>query len=662
MAHTPEHERDEKAPAGRPRTPADAPRWLKQVLQALLDAASLTLVSFSIPWIMGASIFVLPFIPQQQAFVAIYVTLGCLLLWSLRFYRIVLRRLDTAFVTQLVYAGIGLAVIATLLYLERTNVVKATALGVVIASLSIGLIASTRLATKFIVARFEPGAGTAEPVLIYGAGQAGHALAEALRGDQRFAPVAFLDDDPALTGLRISGLRVHHGREVDAVRARYGTGRVVLAIPSLGPKRRRDVMERLVDMGVEVLSVPTYSDLVAGTLEVSNLRRVDVADLLGRDVVDLAQSRLHKWFEGRTVLITGAGGTIGAEMARQIAGLSPARLILLDASEPALYTIHQELATEAGTTEVIPVLASVTDADRIGAVFAKRRIDAVFHAAAYKHVPIVEENALAGLENNVLGTDIVAEAAGRAKVQRFILVSTDKAVRPTNVMGASKRLAELCTGAAQDRHAGTIYSLVRFGNVLGSSGSVVPLFQRQIHEGGPVTVTHPEIIRYFMTIPEAAQLVVTAGLQANGGEVFVLDMGEPVRILDLAQRMIRLSGTTERSGTDQEGEIEIRFTGLRPGEKLYEELLIDDTTVETPHPKIFCAREARLPASDVARIVAALRTAIRHGDLDGARAIVEAALPDYTPSDHVTDIAVRPPSVQDAPAFGAPHIVPGGKT
>ena len=618
-----------------------SPRWAKQIIMLGLDVFALTSAAFIVPWLLGQPLGDLVFVKDQQIFVAIFVPLGLVLLWWLGIYAMVLRSLDQSSMNRMVLAGVGLSALAALIFMDRTSVAKAVALGVMCGGLAIGLATIMRVASRALLDSSLGKAPGGEPLLIYGAGRAGHQLATALLADSRFRPVAFIDDDPALQNLRVGALTVHLGRDLDALAQRYGTKRIALAIPSLGRRRRREIMDRLVDSDFDVLAIPAFSDLVAGTLSVSDLRKVEIGALLERDAVDLTRSRAHRWFEGRTVMVTGAGGSIGSEVARQMTQLGIARLILFDVSEVALYTIHQELIGMDQDVALIPVLGSVTDRQRLEAVFQSERIDAVFHAAAYKHVPLVESNALAGIRNNVLGTELLAELAGRAGVARFVLVSTDKAVRPTNVMGATKRLAEMVVGAAQDRHARTIYSMVRFGNVLGSSGSVIPLFERQIARGGPVTVTHPEIIRYFMTIPEASQLVITAGLQAEGGEVFVLDMGEPVKIIDLARRMIRLSGATVRDDQTPEGDIEIRITGLRPGEKLYEELLTDTSVVATRSPKIFCAREQSLAAPRLARLMDAMRAAVVKGNGAEALEILQEAVPEYHRSAEAGDLPLR---------------------
>ncbi|MEM7506146.1 MAG: nucleoside-diphosphate sugar epimerase/dehydratase [Pseudomonadota bacterium] len=631
-----------------------APRGAKQAMMLALDMMALLAACFVVPWLFGVPLSALPFIKDQQIFVAIYVPLGLCLLWFLQFYRMVVRTLDHSAVSKMVQAGIGLSVLAALIFLDRTSVAKAAALGVVVGGVSIGLAGLGRVLVRNLIARIG-GAPVGDPLLIYGAGRAGHQLASALANDPRFRPVAFLDDDPALQNLRVGSLNVHPGKALEDLSKRHNTKRIAIAIPSLGRRRRREIMDELARQEFEVLSIPAFADLVAGTHAVSDLRKVQIGELLERDVVDLSQSRMHRWFVGRTVMVTGAGGSIGSEVARQALQLGIERLILFEMSEVALYTIHQELKGQTHEVELIPILGSVTDAARVAAIFTAHKVDAVYHAAAFKHVPLVEANALAGIENNILGTETVAQAAGAHGVQRFVLVSTDKAVRPTNVMGATKRLAELVIGAAQQDHPGTVFSMVRFGNVLGSSGSVIPLFERQIMQGGPVTVTHPEIIRYFMTIPEASQLVITAGLQANGGEVFVLDMGAPVKIIDLARRMIQLSGASVRDAQNPDGDIEIRITGLRPGEKLYEELLIDTDAVATPDPKIFCARERGMPTAEVAETLGALRSAIETSQAQQALAILERAVPDYTRSGDAQDLdGTQAPHI-------FPHTIPGGR-
>ncbi|MEM9735444.1 MAG: SDR family NAD(P)-dependent oxidoreductase, partial [Pseudomonadota bacterium] len=387
------------------------PRGTKRFLMVAHDFFALTLAAALLPWLLGAPARTLLVNPDHLLFFAIYVPGGLVILWRLHFYRMVLRRLDQSVVQQIVWAGLALSGLAAAIYLERTIPVKAVVLGLVIGGLSVVLLGFGRALMRAALSDIAVGGGEGAPLIIYGAGRAGHHLAATLANDERFRPVAFLDDDPALQSLRVGALTVHPSKDIDALRRRFSVTRVALAIPSLGRRRRREITDRLNAAGFEVLSIPTFADLVSGSHAVSDLRKVDVDELLGRDVVDLSQSRLHRWFQGRTVLVTGAGGSIGAEVARQILQLGPARLILFDISEVALYEIDQELSAQADRTEIVPILGSVTDRARLDAVFAAQKIDAVFHAAAYKHVPLVEANTLAGIANNVIGTEEVAQAA-----------------------------------------------------------------------------------------------------------------------------------------------------------------------------------------------------------------------------------------------------------
>ena len=436
-------------------------------------------------------------------------------------------------------------------------------------------------------------------VLIYGAGKAGMQLAASLQkmDDERL--VGYLDDNPLLQGRRLDGLPVHAPEQLADLVEKLKVRSVLLAIPSASMERRKQIMELLRPHGVHVRTLPGLAELVKRGVHPSDLQDLDIEDLLGRDPVSPDPDLMAAHLKGKVVLVTGAGGSIGSELCRQILQWRPRVLLLFERSEYALYEIHRELAgaaREAGQppVEVVPLLGSVLDVTRMDTVLRTWRPDILYHAAAYKHVPLVEQNPLEGLRNNVWGTLVCAQAAARHGIGRFVLISTDKAVRPTNVMGASKRLAEMVLQAldnASCQSGGTCFTMVRFGNVLGSSGSVVPLFRRQINQGGPVTVTHRDITRYFMTIPEAAQLVIQAGAMAHGGGVFVLDMGEPVRIHDLASRMIELSGQRVRDAAHPGAGIEIRVTGLRPGEKLFEELLIGGNTQPTAHPRILKAHE-----------------------------------------------------------------------
>ena len=459
-------------------------------------------------------------------------------------------------------------------------------------------------------------------VLIYGAGTTGRQLALALTTHETIEPVAFVDDNRVLQNLTVAGMPVHSPARLRGLLRSQRIDRVLLAMPSLSQPRQSEVARRIADMGVEVQSLPSFAQLVGEEPLIEKLAPALPGQFLGRDRLDGLLNGGCEVYEGRNVLVSGAGGSIGSELCRQILNCRPARLVLFELSEFALYTIDQELrALAAGTgTEIIPVLGTVTDRRQVARVLSRHRVEVVLHAAAYKHVPLVEENPLAGLVNNVIGTRTLARAARAARVARFILVSTDKAVRPVGVMGASKRLAELVVADLAARSPDTVYAMVRFGNVLGSSGSVVPHFQEQIARGGPVTVTDRRMTRYFMTAQEAARLVLRAGSMAQGGEVFVLDMGEPVRIADLARQVIEASGYTVRDEANPGGDIRIVESGMRLGEKLHEELSSAEGLIGTAHPKIGRAEEPSLSEFELARAIRTLSRAVAAGDEDAARA------------------------------------------
>lgn len=477
-------------------------------------------------------------------------------------------------------------------------------------------------------------------VVIYGAGTAGRQLAAALARSTEHRLLGFVDDDTALQGNSLDGRNVYPPDKLADLVEAVGATDVLLALPSVSRQRRREIIESLRDLPLHVRTLPGMADLASGRVNLSDLRELEIEDLLGREPVAPDAALLERLITDRVVAITGAGGSIGSELCRQIARQHPRTLLLIEQSEFALYAIHQELLRQMGDdgVEIVPLLASVQDEARMGQILGAWKPHTLYHAAAYKHVPLVEHNAVQGLRNNVWGTWITARAALDAGVRHFVLISTDKAVRPTNIMGASKRLAELVLQALAEREAGrTRFSMVRFGNVLGSSGSVVPLFREQIAAGGPITLTHPDITRFFMTIPEAAQLVLQAGAMAEGGDVFVLDMGEPVRIMDLAVRMIELSGLQVKNDRQPWGQIEIRVTGLRPGEKLYEELLIGDDPQATQHPRIWRAREARLEHAELMALLAALDGAMLSNNVPAIRELLQKAVHGYQPAGEVVD-------------------------
>ena len=481
---------------------------------------------------------------------------------------------------------------------------------------------SSRLVMHKIVQRVYSAEGSLRHVLIYGAGQTGKQLAAALLTDREFRAACFVDDNPNMQKLTINGLRVHPPSAIPKL-IRYGRiDRIVLAMPSADQSVRVRLAKQLSGLGCEVLTLPSFADIVLRGENIKAAEPVTMDSLLGRDAINDELPETQSAYRGHRILVSGAGGSIGGELSRQLARCEPEELVLLDHCEYALYKIAKSLRESCPNTKFTAVLGSIGHADLIAETLQDHKIDVVFHAAAYKHVGLVQDNAFEGIRNNVLGTRIIAEEAQRAGVERFILVSTDKAVRPTSMMGSSKRLAELVVQDLATRPETTKFSMVRFGNVLGSSGSVIPLFQQQIREMGPVTVTHPEVTRYFMTIDEAVRLVLLAGTFSRGGDVFVLDMGTPVSIYDMARKMIEAAGHTVRDANDQSGEIEIVFTGLKAGEKMHEELLIGSDMLTTPHPKILRAQENMMSELEVASALNDLRRAVETRD----KALLEATL------------------------------------
>ena len=491
-------------------------------------------------------------------------------------------------------------------------------------------------------------------VAVYGAGAAGNQLATALRAGRVMQPVAFVDDDDGIATRIIAGLQVYKPKHIQQMIEETGAQEILLAIPSASRARRREILEFLEKFPLHVRSVPGYMDLATGRVKVEDIQEVDIADLLGRDAVPPRRDLFERCISGQSVMVTGAGGSIGSELCRQILGNSPALLILLDHSEFNLYSIHAELSArvkrESLVVRLVPVLGSIRNSARMADLMRIWAVDTVYHAAAYKHVPMVEHNVAEGFLNNVLGTLNTAQASIRSGVKNFVLISTDKAVRPTNVMGSTKRLAEMVLQALSCEAAPLLFSedsvaqirktrftMVRFGNVLGSSGSVIPLFHEQIRRGGPVTVTHPNITRYFMTIPEAAQLVIQAGAMGQGGDVFVLDMGQPVKIAELAEKMIHLSGLSVRSESNPHGDIAIEFTGLRPGEKLYEELLIGDNVSPTEHPMIMRANEEHLPWEQFKERLGELLAAVESDDYERVRQLLRETVNGYKPEGEIVD-------------------------
>ena len=561
--------------------------------------------------------------PPWWAYVlAVLLTLPLFL--HLGLYRAVIRYLETRAFTLVIGASLGAAALfaAAVLLLQVPGIPRSAL--IIYGVLSAGYAALARLIARQMLRGHAPATRVGAPVAIYGAGATGRQLAKALREGPEYRPVLFVDDSPSLQGRSLIGLPVRAPEELAKLVESYSLSTVIVAIPSLTAGQRAQLLRRLEPLSIDVRLVPGMADLIRHELAVSDIREVSPEDLLGRDAVHLDGDALNQFLADRVVMITGAGGSIGSELCRQIARFKPRQMVLFEMSEFGLYTLREEFVALFPAIDLVCAVGDVKNFARVEAVISSYRPAIVFHAAAYKHVPLMEEvNAWEALRNNAFGTYVVGQIAIRYGVEKFVLVSTDKAVNPTNVMGASKRLAEMVCQALH-REAGTRFEMVRFGNVLGSSGSVIPKFRDQIAVGGPVTVTHPDIVRYFMSIPEAAQLVLQAACMGQGGEVFVLDMGEPVKIVDLARNMIRLSGFSE-------GEIGIEFTGLRPGEKLYEELLADtEFTRATHHPKIRVAKVAESADGSWAQLQGWIVNTGCFTDAEVRRQMA-ALLPEYRP-------------------------------
>ncbi len=621
------------------------PRWVKKVVVLLLDMALCLIatwvafclrfdefVGLSEPllWAMAASILIgLPIFVVQGLYRAIYRYTG----W---FATVALIRALS------IYAAIYILVFMII----RVEGVPRS-VGLIQPILLFICVGISRLLAKALLNRQvvgKHGADTRAVALIYGAGAAGRQLASGLRQAAGIKPVAFVDDNSNYWKSTINGLSVHSPDEIPGLLdSNLGITDVLLAMPSATRSRQREILKQLSDLPVHVRILPGLASLANGDVKVEDIREVEIDDVLGRDAVQANEELLHQNVTRKVVLVTGAGGSIGSELCRQILAQKPKTLVLVELSEFALYAIERELTQLTTQVQIIPILGSVLDSNKLARVIRRFGVQTVYHAAAYKHVPMIEMNPAAGVWNNVFGTLRTVESACQAGVETFVLVSTDKAVRPTNVMGCSKRMAELVLQAKslQENRLGvhtTKLTMVRFGNVLGSSGSVVPVFREQIKNGGPVTVTHPEIIRYFMTIPEAAQLVIQAGAMGEGGDVMVLDMGEPVKIVDLAKRMIHLSGFSHKDEANPDGDIEIQFTGLRPGEKLYEELLIGDNTLPTSHSRIMRAAEHALRWDDLEPLLFELEAAIKAENSDAIRLLLKKAVPEFNPQSENGDV------------------------
>jgi FlaA1/EpsC-like NDP-sugar epimerase len=562
---------------------------------------------------------------------------------KLGLYRAVIRYISSKAATS-----IALAVILTTFSLILLSFYLHAALPrtvpVVFAAFLMILIGGSRFFVRTVLANTR--SKSKERVIIYGAGSSGRQLAQSLIQGSEYCAIAFIDDDKKIQKSTIQGITVFSRSEIKNIVDKHSVTRILLAMPRENKKRIAKVLSRLENLPIEILSIPGSADLVSGKATIDELQQVSINDLLGRESVRPNQALLQANIKNKVVMITGAGGSIGSELCRQILTQNPTKIVLMELSEFALYSINGELQQLARKLDyeltIVPLLGSVQRKTRLLTIMRTFGVQTIYHAAAYKHVPVVEHNVIEGVRNNIFGTLFVAEAAIEAQVETFVLISTDKAVRPTNVMGTTKRMAELVLQALADKtkqaKGKTRFCMVRFGNVLGSSGSVVPLFREQIKNGGPITVTHPEIIRYFMTIPEASQLVIQAGAMGKGGDVFVLDMGDPVKIADLAAKMVHLSGMTVINDSNPDGDIAIEYTGLRPGEKLFEELLIGDDITQTDHRRIMSAHESWLPWPELEIILIKLDEACHQFAHEDIRRLLLQAPTGFVPKDGICDL------------------------
>ena len=601
--------------------------------------ADITFISFSF-W--GAILLTTQGLPvntlEKYLLVYILVTLSSLVVFiRVGLYNAILSYIDTKVLT-VVTSSIIISIVFLIFYAFSFDLELAKSMPFLYGTHLALLVGGSRVFFKAF--KNSKSARHKERVVIYGAGSAGTQLATALHNGGEYFVEAFVDDDQDKCGQKIFGAKVFEHSELVNLIENIQPEKLLLAIPSITPERRREILLELEHLPIKVQSIPSISELVQGKHKIDDIHDVDVHDLLGRAPVAPEQALLAANIFDKVVMVTGAGGSIGSELCRQIILQKPSKLILFELSEYALYSIERELSTikqeRKIEVEVIPLLGSIQRKNRLKMVMQSFSVQTLYHAAAYKHVPLVEYNVIEGVRNNIFGTQAVAQAAIQAKVETFVLISTDKAVRPTNVMGTTKRMAELVLQALAKENHKTRFCMVRFGNVLGSSGSVVPLFRKQIAKGGPVTITHPEITRYFMTIPEASQLVIQAGAMGKGGDVFVLDMGQPVRILDLAIKMIHLAGC--QVADEEKGGIEIKYTGLRPGEKLYEELLIGDNVSGTKHKRIMSADELYLPWSELESLINELDDACHKFEHEKIRNILLTAPAAFNPSNGIEDL------------------------
>ncbi|PKH05301.1 nucleoside-diphosphate sugar epimerase/dehydratase [Moritella sp. Urea-trap-13] len=624
------------------------PRYQKRLISICIDFFFIVLSFFGAYWVRIGKFAMLDTTDSLYVLSSTLI-LTLLVFTKLGLYRAVLRYLSLH-VLAIVGLGTVFSAVAMAGFAFWFDALIPRSLPIIYGAFLAISIGGSRLIVRSLVAQSSNKVGI--PVVIYGAGSAGRQLALALRQSSSHQVIGFVDEDKTLMNTMMMGLYVYSVNDVKSVIVKHGVKQILLAIPSASRRRRKEVLEHVALLSVEIRTVPEMQDIISGDARIEELKDVSIEDLLGRDSVTPQQSLMEANIKDKVVMVTGAGGSIGSELCRQIIRNQPKTLVLFELSEFALYQIDRELSLliekESLDINVIPLLGSVQRINRLSKVMESFKVQTIYHAAAYKHVPLVEYNVVEGVRNNIFGTNYAARAAIEAKVELFVLISTDKAVRPTNIMGTTKRIAELGLQAlAEQQNAinekdgtlGTCFCMVRFGNVLGSSGSVVPVFKRQIENRAPITVTHEDITRYFMTIPEAAQLVIQAGAMGKGGDVFVLDMGEPVKIVDLAKNLIHLSGLEVKDEFNPYGDIEIQYTGLRPGEKLYEELLIGDDNVErTAHERIMTAQEDFLPLDNYNQLLDRLDTACHDFDHEAIRQLLLDAPTGFNPVDGIGDL------------------------
>ncbi|WP_294085887.1 nucleoside-diphosphate sugar epimerase/dehydratase [Pseudoalteromonas sp.] len=616
----------------------DIPRIAKRVVTVFFDSTFIIGGLLLALWVrLGSE--TTKWLHETVFFLLLITAILSIIVWAyLGFYRAVIRFMDIKVLSTLVLGSFS----SSLFLLFGSFILNANlprSVPIIYFAIILILAAGSRLVVRGLISARS--GEVKAPVLIYGAGSSGRQLSLSLQHGAEYNPIAFIDDNIELHNTSVTGIRVFSPQQIEMLIEKNAVSKVLLAIPSASPMQRKKLLLLLEKTAVEVLTIPGSADLVSGRLQVNLLRRVDIVDLLGRVPVEPINQLISHCIENKVVMVTGAGGSIGSELCRQILKENPRKLILFESCEFNLYAIESELKKliekEHAPTLVYSVLGCVQKMELIAKVIGNYKVNTIYHAAAYKHVPLVEQNIINGIQNNVWGTLNCAKAALVQNVDNFVLISTDKAVRPTNIMGATKRLAELVLQSLAENTKKTRFSIVRFGNVLGSSGSVVPLFKKQIANGGPITITHPEITRYFMTIPEAAQLVIQAGSMGQGGEVYVLDMGKPIRIQELAIKMIKLSGLSIKDQENPSGDIEIKYTGLRPGEKLYEELLIGKDVEGTEHKRIMKANEISISVDELQHILDNLEDAIESFDVCRIRKLLINAPLGYEPNSEIVD-------------------------